>query len=114
MPHKFHLYLILLNLPQVWDSGVSNVLADGYNVYYGARSIKHEVERRVVAQLALAHETEQLTKGSQVRISVVRQEVEEQEETEIEPVLRISIKKPDQEKYVDLNENLSVENVSLF
>ena len=106
--------LILLNLPQVWDSCVSNALADGYNVYYGARSIKHEVERRVVAQLALAHETEKLTKGSQVRISVVRQEVEEQEETEIEPVLRISIKKPDQEKYVDLDENLSVENVSLF
>ena len=38
-------------------------MADGYNVYYGARSIKHEVERRVVTQLALAHETGQLTKG---------------------------------------------------
>ena len=32
-----------------------------YNVYYGARSIKHEVERRVVTQLALAHETGMLT-----------------------------------------------------
>ena len=41
-------------------------MADGYNVYYGARSIKHEVERRVVTQLALAHETGQLTKGKKV------------------------------------------------
>ena len=41
-------------------------MADGYNVYYGARSIKHEVERRVVTQLALAHETGQLTKGKKI------------------------------------------------
>ena len=26
-----------------WDRTVLSVLADGYNVYYGARSIKHEV-----------------------------------------------------------------------
>lgn len=26
-----------------WDPMVLDVLADGYNVYYGARSIKHEV-----------------------------------------------------------------------
>ena len=31
-------------------------LADGYNVHYGARSIKYEVERRVVSQLAAGHE----------------------------------------------------------
>merc|ERR1719419_2002640 len=36
----------------IWDKQVENFLADGYNVYYGARSIKHEVERRVVTQLA--------------------------------------------------------------
>jgi ATP-dependent Clp protease ATP-binding subunit ClpB len=98
----------------VWDNCVSNALADGYNVYYGARSIKHEVERRVVAQLALAHETEQLTTGSQVRISVVRPEVSEEEETDVEPVLKISIKKPDQEKFVDIVESMSVESASLF
>ena len=100
----------------MWDNRVSNALADGYNVYYGARSIKYEVERRVVTQLALAHETEQLTKGSQVRISVVRPEGDEkdQEETEVEPVLRISIKKPNQEKFVDLEEKMGVESASLF
>lgn len=28
-----------------WDRNVLEVLADGYNVHYGARSIKHEVWR---------------------------------------------------------------------
>ena len=28
-----------------WDRVVTSLLADGYNVYYGARSIKHEVSR---------------------------------------------------------------------
>ena len=53
-----------------WDKEVLNYLADGYNMYYGARSIKHEVERRIVTQLALAHETGQLTSGSTVRLLV--------------------------------------------
>jgi ATP-dependent Clp protease ATP-binding subunit ClpB len=43
-----------------WDREVMSVLADGYDVHYGARSIKYEVERRVVNQLAAAHERGQL------------------------------------------------------
>lgn len=43
-----------------WDREVLSVLADGYDVHYGARSIKYEVERRVVNQLAAAHERGQL------------------------------------------------------
>lgn len=39
-----------------WDSAVEHVLMGGYDVSYGARSIKHEVERSVVSQLATAHE----------------------------------------------------------
>lgn len=39
-----------------WERGVETVLAGGYNVHYGARSIKHEVERRVVSTLAAAQE----------------------------------------------------------
>ena len=39
-----------------WDSQVLSALADGYDPHYGARSIKYEVERRVVNQLAAAHE----------------------------------------------------------
>merc|ERR1711976_523094 len=43
------------NIDLTWDHQVLDVLADGYDVHYGARSIKHEVERRVVSQLAMAH-----------------------------------------------------------
>ncbi|XP_050532008.1 caseinolytic peptidase B protein homolog isoform X2 [Daktulosphaira vitifoliae] len=39
-----------------WDSAVEHVLINSYDISYGARSIKHEVERSVVSQLAAAHE----------------------------------------------------------
>ena len=34
-----------------WDRSVLNLLADGYNVYYGARSIKHEVRSNILVQV---------------------------------------------------------------
>ncbi|XP_010212847.1 PREDICTED: caseinolytic peptidase B protein homolog, partial [Tinamus guttatus] len=33
------------NITLLWDTEVMDVLADGYNLHYGARSIKHEVKR---------------------------------------------------------------------
>ncbi|XP_015608806.1 caseinolytic peptidase B protein homolog isoform X2 [Cephus cinctus] len=51
-----------------WDREVLSALADGYDPHYGARSIKYEVERRVVNQLAAAHERGQLGKGSCVQL----------------------------------------------
>merc|ERR1712080_727903 len=93
------------NVDILWDKQVLNYLADGYNVYYGARSIKHEVERRVVTQLALAHETGQLAKGSTVRIFVA-DNFESDEECNL-PKLKLSIRKTAQEDFVDLNEPLS-------
>ncbi|KAK4314604.1 hypothetical protein Pmani_014115 [Petrolisthes manimaculis] len=54
------------NIELNWDPMVFDVLADGYNVYYGARSIKHEVERRLVNQLAMAHESGLITPGCTV------------------------------------------------
>ena len=56
------------NVELQWDGDVLNLLADGYNVHYGARSIKHEVERRIVAQLAFAHETDQLERDCTVTL----------------------------------------------
>ncbi|XP_071949317.1 mitochondrial disaggregase-like [Antedon mediterranea] len=53
-----------------WDRQVLDVLADGYNVHYGARSIKHEVERRVVNQLAAAQEQQLIKKGCHLNITV--------------------------------------------
>lgn len=52
----------------VWDHSVLAILADGYDVHYGARSIKYEVERRVVNQLAAAHERGIIGNGSIVKI----------------------------------------------
>lgn len=53
-----------------WDHNVIDVLADGYDVHYGARSIKYEVERRVITQLAMAHERQLIDKGCKIKLSV--------------------------------------------
>ncbi|XP_053163839.1 caseinolytic peptidase B protein homolog isoform X2 [Hemicordylus capensis] len=58
------------NITLVWDREVMDVLVDGYNLHYGARSIKHEVERRVVNQLAAAYEQDLLPRGCTLRIAV--------------------------------------------
>lgn len=58
------------NITLLWDKDVLDVLADGYNLHYGARSIKHEVERRVVNQLAAAYEQDLLPRGCTLRITV--------------------------------------------
>lgn len=42
---------------------------NGYDINYGARSIKHEVERRVVNQIAAAHENNLIGKGSHILIT---------------------------------------------
>uniref|UniRef100_A0A2K5PG44 Uncharacterized protein n=1 Tax=Cebus imitator TaxID=2715852 RepID=A0A2K5PG44_CEBIM len=58
------------NIMLLWDREVADVLVDGYNVHYGARSIKHEVERPVVNQLAAAYEQDLLPGGCTLRITV--------------------------------------------
>lgn len=35
------------NITLLWDREVADVLVDGYNVHYGARSIKHEVSMEI-------------------------------------------------------------------
>ncbi|XP_071353484.1 mitochondrial disaggregase [Trachinotus anak] len=62
-----------------WDRPVLDLLAGGYNMHYGARSIKHEVERRVVNQLAAAYEQELLPKGCTLRLSVQSEGREEEQ-----------------------------------
>lgn len=53
-----------------WERRVVELLADGYNVHYGARSVKHEVERQVVNRLAEAHEKQLLGSGCAVHLVV--------------------------------------------
>lgn len=51
-----------------WDSAVEHVIISAYDVNYGARSIKHEVERSIVSQLAKAHENGEIKENSVVKI----------------------------------------------
>uniref|UniRef100_A0A1A8GX06 Mitochondrial disaggregase n=1 Tax=Nothobranchius korthausae TaxID=1143690 RepID=A0A1A8GX06_9TELE len=71
-----------------WDRPVLDLLAGGYNLHYGARSIKHEVERRVVNQLAAAYEQELLPKGCTLRLCV---QSDGQEEERGAPSLRLEV-----------------------
>lgn len=52
-----------------WDRKALDFLVNGYDINYGARSIKHEVERRVVNQIAVAHEYGLIEKGSEILIT---------------------------------------------
>lgn len=38
-----------------WDDKVVDVICQGYDIHYGARSIKHEVERRIINQISELH-----------------------------------------------------------
>jgi len=91
------------NIELVWDKSVLSLLSEGYNVYYGARSIKHEVERMVVSQLALAHETDQLSPGCVVRLYTNSARTADTNDN----VLRIQIKKKGKDEFIDLTEPFS-------
>ena len=54
-----------------WERGVIDLLADAYNIKYGARSIKYEVERSVVSQLAMAHERKLIQAGDEVNVRAI-------------------------------------------
>ncbi|XP_066522537.1 mitochondrial disaggregase [Hoplias malabaricus] len=80
------------NITLLWEGPVLELLARGYNLHYGARSIKHEVERRVVNQLAAAYEQELLPKGCTLRLMVDGElGVEEAEAEGVTPTLRLEL-----------------------
>ncbi|XP_074598533.1 mitochondrial disaggregase-like [Brevipalpus obovatus] len=79
-----------------WDKEVVQLLTSGYNVHYGARSIKYEIERRVVNQLAAAYESGMIDRGSSVHISVVEKSPQSGDESNHhEPIksIKMSVKK---------------------
>uniref|UniRef100_A0A3B3B8M1 ClpB family mitochondrial disaggregase n=1 Tax=Oryzias melastigma TaxID=30732 RepID=A0A3B3B8M1_ORYME len=90
-----------------WDRPVLDLLAGGYNLHYGARSIKHEVERRVVNQLAAAYEQELLPKGCTLRLSVQSDSQEERST----PSLRLEVLGEDRSpRTLDIRPPLSPEH----
>lgn len=50
-----------------WDEKVVEVMCKGYDVHYGARSLKHEIERRIVNQLSEIHHL--LKRGTKVHLT---------------------------------------------
>lgn len=56
------------NIEMTWDDKVIDVICKGYDVHYGARSIKHEVERRIINEISELHYT--VKKAKKVHISV--------------------------------------------
>uniref|UniRef100_A0A8C9YDZ5 ClpB family mitochondrial disaggregase n=1 Tax=Sander lucioperca TaxID=283035 RepID=A0A8C9YDZ5_SANLU len=90
-----------------WERPVLELLAGGYNMHYGARSIKHEVERRVVNQLAAAYEQELLPKGCTLRLSVQPEDLEERST----PSLRLEVVGEDSKsRTLDIRPPLSPEH----
>ncbi|XP_066992137.1 mitochondrial disaggregase-like [Anabrus simplex] len=81
-----------------WDQEVETVLADGYDVHYGARSIKYEVERRVVNYLAAAHERGIVGKGSWVHVTVYWPPNKV-------AVIKLRVHAKDRKEYVDILEH---------
>ncbi|KAL8191378.1 UNVERIFIED_CONTAM: hypothetical protein K2H54_073253 [Gekko kuhli] len=112
------------NITLLWDPEVMDVLAEGYNLHYGARSIKHEVERRVVNQLAAAYEQDLLPPGCTLRIVVDNSEkgllrtrdgspCEEGSQREEPPTLRLEIVEKDNKgRKLDIQAPLTPEEMS--
>jgi len=94
-----------------WDSGVESILAGGYDHHYGARSIKYEVERRVVSKLAAAQESGLLSPDSTVHLVV---EWPSEGSGTAEPTIKVKLKKKGGAHYIDLNTELPLYPVSLF
>ncbi|VDL86239.1 unnamed protein product [Schistocephalus solidus] len=61
-----------------WDREVIDLIVDGYDVYYGARSITYEIERRIISQLALADEQDFLSKDCHVHFKVSHPSVKDE------------------------------------
>nr|CAD7567664.1 unnamed protein product [Timema californicum] len=87
------------NIELKWDHSVESILTDGYDVHYGARSIKYEVERRVVNQLAAAHERGAIGNGSTVWLVAHWPATE----TEV-PVIKLRVKAPGVKEFIDIDE----------
>lgn len=88
-----------------WDRSIESALADGYDVHYGARSIKYEVERRVVNKLAAAHEKGLIGNGSIVHVSATWPE-----ESDV-AIIKLKVKKKGGKEFVEIDSSNLLTNV---
>ncbi|XP_022904818.1 mitochondrial disaggregase-like [Onthophagus taurus] len=81
----------------MWDRNVQSTLADGYDINYGARSIKYEVERRVVNQLAAAHEKGIICSGCTVKVSAISVDPTKT------PMIRLAVRQQGVNDYMEID-----------
>ena len=92
------------NIELSWDTDVLDILADGYDIHYGARSIKHEVERRVVNKLATAHERDLIKESCRIHLRANFPNTESSSDTPLEkPTITLQL----------LDENDNKEDIQL-
>merc|ERR1719431_184616 len=85
------------------DPEVTALLARGYNVHYGGRSLKYEVDRRVITLLAHAQEQGFIKRGCSVHVKVISNEKEDSVDQQLQ--LDITGIEDEKEKKSFLNEN---------
>lgn len=99
-----------------WDKRIVGVIADEYNVHYGARSIKHEVERRIINKIAFAHENQLIRPGVSVHITIddserdsdtngdtdrdTNSDSDSDSQTQIEPKIKLQLRDTKRKKQV--------------
>lgn len=89
-----------------WDNEVIQYLTHGYNVYYGARSIKHEIERKVVNQLAAAYEYGLIEPSYHIHITV--EKTGTKESSQENQKLKFMVKKKGSKKEIPMDLNFKI------
>ena len=87
-----------------WDGPVLDILAEGYNVAYGARSVKHEVERNVVSLLANTHQFHGFPRGAHLHLYV---DFGNCADGTSRPQIRLRIKHKDSEEFKEFTSHLA-------
>ena len=85
----------------LWDGPVLDLLSQGYNVAYGARSVKHEVERKVVSLLANAQLFHGFPRNSLLQLYV--DYVPTSDATTKIPQIRLKIKPEGSQEFTDIS-----------
>ena len=86
-----------------WSERLVEALKSGYDERYGYRSMIYTVEKRVVNLLALAHERDQIGRGSVVELDVLEQRDDEQGKPAHHTVVIKSVSQLDEKAQAEAN-----------
>jgi ATP-dependent Clp protease ATP-binding subunit ClpB len=75
-----------------WDNRVIALIADEYNVHYGARSIQHQIDRKIINNVAYAHKYNLIKAGDCVHITVEENILNNESNEKIQPKIKFQIK----------------------